>query len=136
MKVIDASECVLGRLASRVAKELLNNEDRVVVVNADSIVVSGSKDFLLEYYYHKRERGDPIKGPFYPREPHMIFKRAVRGMLPKNKRGRDALKRLTVYRNTPKMFEGKVEKLKIKTSEDLRCKYLYLKDISNKLGIK
>ena len=46
MKVIDASECIMGRLASAVAKSLLNGEE-IHIVNAENAVISGSKDMVF-----------------------------------------------------------------------------------------
>ena len=47
MKVIDASECIMGRLASAVAKSLLNGEE-IHIVNAENAVISGSKDMVFD----------------------------------------------------------------------------------------
>ncbi|MBU5575307.1 MAG: 50S ribosomal protein L13 [Candidatus Aenigmatarchaeota archaeon] len=136
MKVIDAENCILGRLASKIAKMLLMGE-KIIIVNADKIVVSGKRNYLLEFFYERKTRGDRHKGPFYSIQPNAIFRRAVRGMLPKNKRGREAFKNLMVYRSIPKNFEGKAEKLKnVKAAEDLQCKYLFLIDIAKELGVK
>ena len=89
MKVIDASDCIMGRLASSVAKTLLNGEE-VHIVNAENAVISGSKDMVFGEYISKRNLNHPRKGPYYPRMPHMMLKRAVRGMIPYQKpKGRE-----------------------------------------------
>ena len=105
MKVIEASECIMGRLASAVAKSLLNGEE-VHIVNAENAVISGSKDMVFGEYVSKRNLNHPRKGPYYPRMPHMMLKRAVRGMIPYQKpKGREAFKRLKVDVGTPKALE-------------------------------
>ncbi len=131
--VIDAEGAVLGRLASVIAKKLLLGEE-VIVINAEKAVITGSKERILERFSAKRERGDPIKGPFYPSRPDKLFKRVVRGMLPRKKaRGREALKRLKVYIGNPQNLEG--EKIG-KRVDDIRCKYMVLGEVCRLLGWK
>ena len=136
MKVIDASDCVMGRLASSVAKTLLNGEE-VHIVNAENAVISGSKDMIFGEYISKRNLNHPRKGPYYPRMPHMMLKRAVRGMIPYQKpRGREAFKKLKVDIGTP--ISLKKEKLEIveKAKMNNSTKYIKLGDISKNLGAK
>ena len=96
MKILDASGCVMGRLASHAAKSLLNG-DEIHIINAEEAVISGNKDSVMGEYIEKRQLNHPRKGPFYPRMPHLMLKRAVRGMIPYQKpRGREAFKRLRV----------------------------------------
>jgi len=102
--IVDANGMVLGRLASMVAKRLL--EEDVVVVNAGMAVISGSKEAIMEEYEQRWRRGTHRKGPFFPRKPDQILKRAVRGMLPYQKRGgRKAYRRLRVYTGVPTGME-------------------------------
>jgi large subunit ribosomal protein L13 len=101
MMYIDAKDMVLGRLASFVAKRLLNGES-VCVVNAEKSVIMGKPETTLAEYKEKRKRGDPYHGPFFPSTPERIFKRTVRGMIPyKTARGSEALKRLKVFISIP-----------------------------------
>ena len=78
--VIDGSNHILGRLASIVAKKLLQGE-RVVVVNAESIVVSGERRRVIEGYkriLEVRTLRNPEKGGVRrPRTPVRLFKLAV-----------------------------------------------------------
>ncbi|MBJ60683.1 MAG: 50S ribosomal protein L13 [Euryarchaeota archaeon] len=111
--VYDASDKVLGRLASHVAKQLLStakagNGARVIIVNAEKAVVSGKKTKVLRDYKSKRELNHPRKGPFFPRMPDKILKRTVRGMLPyqRTSTGRTALKNLRVEIGTPSNLSG------------------------------
>ena len=73
MRIIDASDCILGRLASSVAKDLLNGE-QVHIINAEMAVISGTKDRVFGEYIDKRKLNHPRKGPYYPRMPHMMLK--------------------------------------------------------------
>jgi large subunit ribosomal protein L13 len=133
---IDASNMVVGRLASMVAKELLKGE-RVAVVNAENAVISGNPKHLIETYTEKRERGDPYHGPFYPREPDKVLKRIVRGMLPyKKSKGRDAFKRLRVFISVPKEYKAR-EFTELKGAENnLKCKTMSVGALAIKLGVK
>ncbi|MEW6070568.1 MAG: 50S ribosomal protein L13, partial [Candidatus Thermoplasmatota archaeon] len=82
MRVINAESAVLGRVASKVAKLLLNGEE-IAVVNAEKAVITGPKKRTIMEFKEKRKIGyRPRKGPYWPRMPDRILKRAVRGMLP------------------------------------------------------
>ena len=136
MKIIDASECIMGRLASSVAKSLLNGEE-VHIINAENAVISGSKDMVFGEYISKRNLNHPRKGPYYPRMPHMMLKRAVRGMIPYQKpKGREAFKRLKVDVGIPLSLQKEktetIEKAKMKNT----TKYIRLGDVSKNLGAK
>ncbi len=141
MKVIDAKDLILGRLASFVAKELLNGEE-IVIVNAEECAITGSKESILQKYKERRERKSLVNprrhGPHYPRRPDGILRRAIRGMLPyKKDKGRKAFKRLKVYVGTPKEFEGKAESIEgIKVFKLEIPKYMKLKELSKLLGAK
>ncbi len=103
---VDATGQVMGRLASRVAGELLKGRS-VCVINAGSAVISGDPKHVIKSYREKVKRGDPYHGPFYPKTPDRILKRVVRGMLPRKPRGSEAIGRLRVYRSRPASLEGK-----------------------------
>ena len=136
MKVIDGSEHIMGRLATHVAKELLNGED-IAVVNAEKIVITGKKESILADYNHRRDLGKTRKGPFYPRMPDRIFRRTVRGMVPYQRpRGRTAYKKLRVYVGVPKELE-KAEAEQVPTALDKGAlRKMYLGDLSKLLGAK
>ncbi|MEM0375191.1 MAG: 50S ribosomal protein L13 [Nitrososphaerota archaeon] len=116
--VIDGSNHRLGRLASRVAKMLLEGK-RVVVLNADKIVITGSKSAILARYQYLLDRTwlSSIERVqvWNPRRPDRIFWYTVRRMLPRKKpKGREALSRLRVYNGVPEEFSN----LKAVTVED------------------
>ncbi len=138
-KVIDASNHVLGRLASVIAKRLLNGE-KIVVVNAEKSVITGEREMVFRRYKEKYDRGSKEKGPYFPRHPEKIFKRTVRGMLPwKSRRGREAYRRLRVFMGVPKELEGfEFEKVDVALLEKV-CKtdrYVYLEEVSRYLGFE
>lgn len=131
-QVIDADGLILGRMASIVAKKLLLG-DQVEVVNAEKAVIVGKKDDIISNYKAKVKKGHPYSGPFVPRPPHLLIKRTVRGMLPKNTRGRELLKNLKVHIGNP---VGKAEKLSCHVSKSGYWKYLTVGDLSVMLGAK
>ncbi len=136
MKVVDASNMVVGRLASIIAKELLNGEE-IIVVNADKAVIVGNKDYIIGKYTERRNIGSVRKGPHYPRMPDKILKRTVRGMLPmKKSRGKDAYRRLKVYMGVPKHIQEN-SFVVYEDAKNIKLKgYITLKDLSVQLGAK
>jgi len=97
--VYDGTDCVFGRLASTVAKDLLKG-NYVDVVNCEAIIISGDKKLLAKKILTKREMGSgsSIKGPKYPRVADRLVKRMIRGMLPRDRmKGQDAFRRLKCY---------------------------------------
>lgn len=105
--IIDATGLVLGRMATDVAKRAKNGET-VHIVNAEKAIITGSsKKAIQARYRFKREVGTARKGPYFPREPHMLVKRTVRGMLPYQKSdGRAAYQRIKAYIGVPRELAG------------------------------
>lgn len=136
MIVIDAENLILGRLASHVAKLLLNGTE-VRIVNAEKAIVSGSKKSIIEDYYQKRRVGSARKGPYYPRMPDRILKRTIRGMMPyKKPSGKEAMKRLQVYIGVPKELKNKELSTIPRASATGKVKYIELGEVSKQLGAK
>jgi large subunit ribosomal protein L13 len=135
MIVIDGSDAPLGRVAAFAAKKALLGET-VHIVNAEKIVVSGNPEAVYERFKSridlKTHRNPIVNSPKYPRTVTGIVRRAVRGMLPRwRKRGRDAFKRVKVWRGIPEQFaNAKIEKLDFK----LPRKYVRLGDLAKMLG--
>ncbi|CDK26119.1 unnamed protein product [Kuraishia capsulata CBS 1993] len=108
--VIDGKGHLLGRLASIVAKQLLNGQ-HVVVVRAEALNISG--EFFrnkLKYhdYLRKGTRFNKDHGPFHFRAPSRIFYKALRGMVShKTARGKAALERLKVFEGIPPPYDKK-----------------------------
>ena len=110
MSVVDATGHVVGRLASVLAKRLLNGEE-IVVVNAENAIVTGRRSVVFQEYRARHQRGSTTSrmrgiGPRYPRRPDMILRRTISRMMPYQlPRGRTALKRLRVYLSVPNEFK-------------------------------
>ncbi len=130
--VVDARDCILGRVASEVAQKALAGQ-RVAVVNAEDAVITGNKENTLATYQKRAEIGSD-RGPYYPKRPDRIFKRAIRGMIPyKKKHGREAFENVRVYVGNPYDEDGEVLE---GTSLDRlsNIKFISLGEISEKLG--
>lgn len=134
MTIIDAEGAILGRLASVIAKRLLNGEE-ITVINADKILLTGSVADNYKQYYSAYNKGKAIRGPEYPRMPDRILRRTVRGMLPvKTNRGRTALRRLSAYIGSPKELASETPERIAIASPGRR--YVKLAEISKLLGAK
>jgi large subunit ribosomal protein L13 len=105
--IIDATDLVLGRMATQIAKRLLNGET-IHIVNAEKAIVSGTTKAAIRIGYMERyQLGTYRKGPFMSRMPHDLVKRTIRGMLPYQKpHGRDALKRIKAHIGVPSELKG------------------------------
>lgn len=139
MAVIDADNLVLGRLASIVAERTLKGE-KIDIVNAEKAVVIGHENSIIEKWKRRLDlsaKGNPIKGPKFPKRPDGMLRKAIAGMLPtKSIRGRKALKRVRVFIGVPEKFaNAELETIKIAQyngKEDA----LMLGELSKKLGGK
>ena len=109
--VVDASDTILGRIATKIADKLRGKDkptftphvdggDFVVVINADKVKVTGNKAEQKKYYKHSLYPGG-LKEKSYKEvlesTPERIIENAVKGMLPKNKLGKSIIKKLKVY---------------------------------------
>ncbi len=132
--IIDADGLILGRLASHVAQRLLAGEE-IVIVNAEKAIITGGKDDVIAHFRHRRDVGSGRKGPLYPRTPHMMLKRTVRGMLPfKKPRGRSAYKRLKVHISVPEELSKKKFESIEGASQLSTQRYMTLGEVSEVLG--
>ena len=101
--VIDASNGILGRVASYAAKQSLLGKE-VIVVNCSNIAISGANRMIIGEYKTLVERGGhSLNGPFHiKRNPERIMKRTIRGMLSyKQGRGYAAFKKIMCYNDVP-----------------------------------
>jgi large subunit ribosomal protein L13 len=109
--LVDANDQTLGRLATRIASTILGKHkpgftpgvdtgDYVVVINAERIRVTGNKMEDKYYYRHSQYPGG-LKSislrDQLAKHPDRVIRRAVWGMLPHKKRGRQLIKKLKVY---------------------------------------
>lgn len=137
--VYDAKDKVLGRLASTVAKELLNGK-QVAVINAEKAFISGDKLKIAKRYrvrLNLQEKENPEHSPYWPRRPDMLVRRIIRGMLPYHKKpsGKAAYKRLRVFVGVPKELHGKKAiEVKTKTPKTIYVGYVYINELSKILG--
>jgi len=112
--IVDATDKVLGRLASTVAFRLRGKHkpeftphmdvgDYIIVINAEKIRVTGKKATDKMYYHHSGFPGG-IKSISFEKllekKPEEIIRKAVKGMLPKKSLGRQMLKKLKIYSGT------------------------------------
>ncbi len=109
--VVDAEDIPLGRLASEVAQILrgkhkptfaphMDMGDYVIVVNADKVAVTGNKESEKVYYRHSGYPGglrSKTLAQLRADHPDRLVQNAVRGMVPKNRLGRQVLTKLKVY---------------------------------------
>ena len=109
--VIDATDRVLGRVATKIADKIRGKDkstftphtdggDYVIVINAEKIKVTGSKYNNKIYYRHSLYPGGLKSQTFKElnkKNPGRIIEEAVKGMLPKNKLGKSMIKKLKVF---------------------------------------
>lgn len=130
--VVDARDCILGRVASQVAERALDGE-RIAVVNAEETVITGNDEDVMSVFEQRAELGSD-RGPYYPKRPDRIMKRSIRGMLPyKRPRGREAFEGIRVYVGNP--FENEPEILDGTSLDRLsNIKFVQLGEVSENLG--
>lgn len=111
-KIVDGNNLIFGRMATSVAKNLLNGE-HVYIINAENIMISGNKTRIVSRYLSRRKlknKADPEKSPHYPRVPYLLVKRMIRTMLPwKKSKGKAAYKRLKVFNKNSESLESNYE---------------------------
>ena len=109
--VVDATELVLGRMATDVAVVLkgkhkptftphIDGGDYVIIVNAEKVALTGNKWADKKYYRHSGYAGGlktRTANEMLEKQPQKIVEKAIRGMLPKGKLGDDMYRRLYVY---------------------------------------
>ena len=101
--IIDATDLILGRLASYAAKKALLGE-KIDIINSEKSVISGKKERIFGDYLRKRQRGIPLQGPYIPRMADMLVRRTIRGMMPyKTDRGKKAFSNVVKSANLSKL---------------------------------
>jgi large subunit ribosomal protein L13Ae len=106
--VVDCAGHLIGRVASTLAKELLQGQ-KVVCVRAEELNISGSlfrNKLIFGKFLQHRGSTKPARGPFHFRSPARILWRTIRGMINhKTKRGQAALERLKVFEGVPHPYD-------------------------------
>lgn len=109
--IVDASNKVLGRLATEIARRLrgkhkaeytphVDTGDYIIVTNAEKVMVTGRKFKQKMYHSHSNFPGGIKSVPFNKMQqskPERIIELAIKGMLPKNSLGREMYRKLKVY---------------------------------------
>ncbi len=139
-KIIDGDGKILGRTATQVAKLLLSGEE-VTIINAEKMLISGHAEEITERYKHKlnlRDKANPEHSPHISRRSDFFVKRVIRGMLPrKQTKGREALKRLTVYIGSPASLKSNEEhKINVKDPVAIYERVITVGELSSRLGYK
>ncbi len=138
MIVINATDMILGRLATIVAKKSLLGET-INIINCENAIISGNKKTILANYKRRMEMGIHTKGPFLPRMPDRFVRRVIRGMLPyKKPRGRDAYKRIMCYVGVPQELanEKTINFEECNVSKLPYLKFVTVKHVCKFLGAK
>jgi large subunit ribosomal protein L13 len=118
--VIDAEGEVLGRLASKAAKILRGKNkvyytphrdcgDNVIVINAEKVQLTGQKWDKKQYVHYSGYPGGQKSfsaGEKMKKQPTSLVEKAIRGMLPKNRLGREIFRNLHVYAGTEHPHQG------------------------------
>jgi large subunit ribosomal protein L13 len=110
--IIDASDVVLGRLATEASRRLagkhkaiytpfLDTGDHIIVVNAEKVRLTGGKDGKKLYHHYSGYPGgmsSKLAGKIRQEKPERMIEEAIWGMLPKGPLGRQMYRKLKVYR--------------------------------------
>jgi len=138
--VVDATNCIAGRMCSHVSKLLLQG-NKVAIVNAEKAMLSGNRYMTIreaKEYLEINSVTNPIHGPFHPRRPDTILTKMVRGMVPKQKtHGIEAFQRLRVYIGVPEEMKS----AKMQCFEDSKitrpeANYISMGDVAKQIGWK
>jgi large subunit ribosomal protein L13Ae len=123
--VVDGRGHLVGRLASKIAKELLRGQ-RVVVVRCEQLVISGSlyrNKLNFREFLRKAINTNPRRGHKHFRSPARMFWRTTRGMMPhKTAKGAAALQRLKVFEGIPYPYDQKKRMVVPEALKALRLK--------------
>lgn len=138
--VIDCDSQILGRLASRVAKLLLQG-NKVTLVNAEKAAISGHVSNIVANYKQKlefKDKANPEHSPYWSRRPDFLVKRIVRGMLPwKKAHGREAFRRLRVYVGVPaEMAKREMSRQEGKNKQEAYESTITVGELSERLGYR
>ena len=146
-QLYDATDKILGRFCSQIAKRALLGE-YIVIINAKNAIISGTKRNIHEKYLAKLNIStatNPRRGPFHERRPDTFMRRVVKQMLPRKKlRGKEAIKRVNIYiSDIPERFKNKYQKLvptEINNAEKKRLsyynKFITLDNLCQRIGWK
>jgi len=144
-QLLDATDKILGRFCSQVAKKALLGE-YIVIINAQDAIISGTKRDIHEKFLAKLKIStatNPLRGPFHERRPDTFMRRVIKQMLPRKKvRGKEALKRVHVYiSDIPERFKTRYQNLipsEVYNAEKKRLfyynRYITLENLCTRIG--
>lgn len=135
---IDATNLVVGRLATYVAKQALLGA-KVNIFNCEKAIISGTPAQVREKYYHRIfQTGQPWRGPFISRMPDRFVRRIIRGMLDHTSaRGKNAYDRVMCYMGVPVQFkDAKLVSLGKKKADLPNLNYQSVGELCTSLGGK
>lgn len=135
--LLDATDQVMGRLASYAAKSALSG-NMVVVLNAEKAVISGRKSNIVEEAMRRlktRTLANQTTAPMHQRRPDLYFRRVVRGMLPwKKAKGKAAFHRVFVFMGVPEEYsKKKAARVPGADATKLRTAYMTLEDLAKEI---
>ena len=135
ISIINAEGLIIGRMASIVAKRILNGEE-ITIVNAEKAVISGKRKSRVMEAKTFLEVGAPERGPFHYRRPDRIVRKTVRGMVPyKQPKGKQAYKRLKVFIGIPdEIKDKKTETLMDALAQKLTCPHFTVGELAKEIG--
>jgi large subunit ribosomal protein L13 len=133
--LVNAEGLIVGRMASKIAKRLLNGEE-VTILNAEKAVFSGKKKAKILEAHIFLEVGAPVRGPFHYRRPDRFLRKTVRGMVPyKQPKGKEAYGRLKVFMGVPLEFKGKeMITFEEASSANLKGPHFTLGELAKEIG--
>ena len=136
--VLDATNQILGRLASYAAKNALSG-NTVIVLNAEKAVISGRKSNIVEEAKRRlktRTLANQTTAPVHQRRPDLYFRRVVRGMLPwKKAKGKAAFHRVLVFMGVPEEYSKKTTaKIPDADASKLTSPYMTLEALAQEIG--
>jgi len=122
--LFDAKGEILGRLAVKIAKVLsgksqvdfeprIGGRDWAIIINSDKVRLTGDKENKKIYWRHTGFPGGIYQATFkemMEKDSTLVIKKAVKGMLPKNKLSVEALKRLRVFKGEENPYQDKIKK--------------------------
>ncbi|MCU4177783.1 50S ribosomal protein L13 [Carboxylicivirga sp. N1Y90] len=123
--IVDAADMVVGRMASKVAKLLrgkykpsftphVDCGDNVIIINAEKVILTGQKWDQRKFFYHSGYPGgrkDVTPAMLFAKKPERLVERAIKGMLPKNRLGRQQFRNLYVYTGSEHGHEAQQPKV-------------------------
>jgi large subunit ribosomal protein L13 len=135
--LLDATDQILGRLASYAAKSALSG-NMVVVLNAEKAIISGRKSNIVEEAKRRLETrtlANQTTAPVHQRRPDLYFRRVVRGMLPwKKAKGKAAFHRVFVFMGVPEEYsKKKAARVPDADASKLRTAYMTLEDLAKEI---